>query len=131
MTARQIYHRALALIQEQDTDGVSYDTEAFRRSAPEMINLLCVLLDDLDLKIKGKAFRENELLPREVKSEDDEVPLHPVILAGALPLGLAFLLLAEEDASRASLFFNLFQKEKEALYRRFKRGTRRAITRVY
>ncbi len=131
MTARQIYHRALALLQEQDSDGVSYDTEAFRRAAPELINLLCVMLDDLDLKIKGKRFRENELLPREIKTEDDEVPLHPVILAGVMPLGLAFLLIAQEDAARASLFFNLFQKEKDLLYKRFQRAKRHSITRVY
>lgn len=131
MTGREIYLRALSLLHEQDTDGASYDTASFEASAPECINLLSVLLNELDLHIKGKQTPQNELFPNRIRSLDDEVPLHPVILSGVMPLGLAFLLVSEEDAARASLFFNLFQKEKDALTHRFKQGRRHPITCIY
>ncbi len=131
MKARAIYERALALLAEQNADGANYDTEAFEAASPNLINLLCVLLDELDLHVKGRTFHETQLLPREIKTLDDEVLLHPVIASGVLPLGLAFLLVAEEDGARASLFFNLYEKEKDAVRRRFKKAKRHKITSVY
>lgn len=131
MLAREIYQRALHLMQEVDSDGTNYDTDAFEVSSASLINLLCVLLDELDLLVKGRNFHEAHTAPREITSLDDEVLLHPVITAGILPLGLAFLLLAQEDSERAAVFFNLYEKEKDALRRRFKRGRRHKITSVY
>lgn len=131
MKAREIYERALALLQEQNADGADYDTGAFEASAPRLIGLLSALLEELDLHVKGRRFHENQSLPREIKSLDDEVLLHPVICAGVLPLGLAFLLISEEDASRASFFFNLYEREKDALRRRFRKARRHRITSVY
>ncbi|MBQ2253446.1 MAG: hypothetical protein II328_05615 [Clostridia bacterium] len=131
MVAREIYLRALALLQEQDADGAGYDTDAFETSAPHLINLLCSLLDDLDLHIKGRRFHESQSEPRTIDTLDDEVLLHPVICAGVLPLGLAFLLISEEDTARAGLFFKLYEQEKDALRRRFKQSRRHRITSVY
>lgn len=130
MIAREVYRSALCLLQENE-DDTSLDTALFEESAPRLLSLLCVLLDEVDLHVKGRRFHENALIPREIRTLDDEVPLHPVICAGALPLGLAFLLISEEDQKRASLFFNLFQTEKDNLIRRFKRGRRHKISSVY
>lgn len=131
MKAREIYESALSLLAEQNTDGADYDTDAFEASAPALINLLCVLLDELDLHIKNRKFRDDQSEIRRIETLEDEVPLHPILQRGVMPLGLAFLLIAEENATRANLFFNLYQKEKEALFRRWKRGRRHSITSVY
>ena len=130
MKAREIYRRALALLAEQD-DGAGYDTEAFENCAPALINLLCTMLDELDLFIKCRDFRDNQVEPRQIESLEDEVPLHPVITSGVMPLGLAFLLIAEENATRAALFFKLYQSEKDALFRRYRKARRHKITSVY
>lgn len=131
MTARSIYERTLAILQEQDSEEGAYDTERFERAAPSLIALLCVLLDELDFHIKGQSVSQDALCLPKVVSLEDEVHLHPILCATLVPLGLAFLLLSEENASRASLYYNLYQNEKQALFRRYKRAKRHHITQLY
>ncbi len=129
MKAREIYNHTLALLHEQGSTG--YQTDAFERIAPSLLNLLCGLLYDLDLRIKNRKFHENQTQLAPITSLDDEVHLHPLLCQSVLPMGLAFLLINEEDTERAALFFNLYRTEKDALYQRTKRARRHKITSVY
>ena len=131
MKAREVYERALALLSEHESDGANYDTAAFEENAPRLLSLLCVMLDETDLTVRHKEFREEAAEIKTVTTLDDEVYLHPLICAGVLPLGLAFLLIAEENSTLSSLFFSLYQKEKDALIRRFRKARRHQITSVY
>ena len=130
MTARDVYNRSLALIHEHNSDG-PYDTLDFQKAAPELINLLCTLLEELDLHIKGQKFHENALTPHTIQSLDDEVLLHPILCSAVLPLGLAFLFLTEENSSLAGIFCKLYESERESLRRRFLKGRRHKITNLY
>ena len=132
MTGRAVYFKALSLLNERAADGeTQYDTASFEAAAPEMINVLSVMLDDLDLHVKHREFHEANDEPRQISSLDETIYLHPVICASVLPLGLAFFLIAEENSNRASLFFNLYRTEKEALYRKYRSTKRHKIRSVY
>lgn len=132
MTGRTVYNRALTLLHERGGEGeIQYDTAQFEAAAPTLINVLAVMLDELDLHIKHRAFHEAEYLPKQIVSLDEELSLHPSICMSVLPLGLAFFLVSEENESRAALFFKLYQTEKDALYRRYRTVRRHKIKSVY
>ncbi len=132
MTGKDVYYKALSLLNEHEAPGeAQYDTESFERAAPEMINVLTVMLDDLDLHVKHRSFHEATDEPKQIHSLSEPIYLHPAICASVLPLGLAFFLIAEENSARASLFFKLYQSEKEALYRKYRTVRRHKIRSVF
>ena len=60
MVAREIYLRALALLQEQDADGAGYDTDAFETSAPHLIIWpgMCIVLHVVIFNLLGDSLRD-------------------------------------------------------------------------
>lgn len=133
MTGREIYDRALVLIGEKAAvgDEWQYDTAAFERNAPALINLAAVMTDELDCTVKGLAFGINEHLPYQIKSLDDELGQHPYICMGVIPYALCYLLLLEESPERAQVFYDMFIREMNSLRYRFRPVVRHKVTEVY
>lgn len=132
MTAREIYHRGLVLLNETGAQGEGqYDTELFEKNAPTLINILIVMLDELDCFIKNKKVPENRYEPQRIETLDDTVFMHPAITEGVMPFGLAYLLILEEDGERAGVFYKRYHEEKEGLRKRFTGVKRHSIKSVY
>ena len=133
MTGREIYKKALVLINEYADHGEEwrYDTAIMESNAPTLINMIAMMTDELDCTVKGKKYGINDHLPAQIKTLDDELVQHPYITMGVIPYGLAYLLLAEENAARASEFYGLFIRERDALERRFRPTNRHTVTDCY
>lgn len=129
MTGFDLYGRAMALLGEE-TDGEAADTAAFRRSSPFLVNVLLADLAELNELMLGRR-ANGSLRVQQIASLSDEIPYVSLIATGAMPLGLAFYLLLEEDPDRAAFFFRLYQEEKLNLRRNFQKGTRHPVRRIY
>ncbi len=129
MTALEIYKKSLALLGET-IDPEAANTAAFRAAAPYCINLLLAELAELNDAIQGEPADAGKEVAQ-ISSLEDEVPLVPVLALGALPLGLAFYLLLEEDPDRAAFFFRLYRQEITDLRRNFGKARRHLIREVY
>ena len=131
MTARDVYERSLALLGELDSDGdVQPDVAAFEKSAPELLSTLLVMTDSVDALMKGETRDPYGHLPQRVKSLDDELYVHPRLAAAALPLGLCFFLISEEDTRRGGTFYKLFEDELAEIRSAYKKGKRKKTVRV-
>lgn len=124
-TAREIFERSIALLCQEKGEN----TEAFEERAPTLINLLLAQLLELDLTLKGEVLSSRSC--PQIGSLEDPLGLEDVILLSTLPLGLAALLIQEEEPDRSNFFWQLFQKDKENLRSRCKKTRRHKITRNF
>lgn len=132
MTAREVFETALDLINERGEDGLySPDIKDYEKNVLSYLSILTISLYELDCRIKEVACHFDDDTPPTVTSLDDELSLHFTICRGALPYGLAFMLLLEEEPSRAETFHTLYEKECYRLEKLFTRGKRRRIKEVY
>ncbi len=132
MTAREVFNMALDLMNERDENGSGNQNIAdYEKNVLSCLSILTVSLYELDCRIKDVACHFDDKTPPNVTSLDDELALHFSICRGALPYGLAFMLLLEEEPTRAESFRGLYEKECYRLERLFTRGKRRRIREVY
>ncbi|MBE6689593.1 MAG: hypothetical protein E7588_10045 [Ruminococcaceae bacterium] len=132
MTAQKIYQAALELINERDENGELCDsTGDFEKNAPGYLSILTISLYELDCRIKGVSCNIDDDNPPSVKSLEDEITLHSVLCRGVLPYGLAFMLLLEEEPSRAEKFRMLYENAVYNLEKMHLRGQRKNIKDVY
>ncbi len=132
MKVREVFDIAVALLGETaQEEGICYDLEGFSRNAAGIVNVLSGGLDELDCILKQITPDSDNRLPAAVKELEDEIGLHPLICRAVLPFGLCYLLLLEENPSRATHFLKLYESEKSALKRRFNRTRRHRIRNVY
>ena len=122
--AEELYHRSLALIGEVPGG----ENELFRERAIPLMNVLLSQLYELDIALRGGKLCPGAIIPQ-VTSLEDLLPFSEAILYTVLPLGLAGLLLMEEEAERGRFFLQLYHTEVEILRDRCKRGIRHKIRR--
>ncbi|MBR2634901.1 MAG: hypothetical protein IKD31_04925 [Clostridia bacterium] len=125
-TAREIFQRSLALLGQEPGEN----TEAFERRAPRILNLLLAELVELDYWLKGEKMPDTVSVPS-VETLEDPLELDESIEWMLLPLGLAALLIQEEEGARGSFFLQLYENERETLRRRRRRGRRHKILRSF
>ncbi len=129
MTGFDLYEKAMALLGEE-IDGEAADTAAFRRSSPFLVNLLLADLAELNEYLSGHT-ADGTLRVQQIETLSDEIPAVPLVALGAMPLGLAFYLLLEEDPDRAAFFYRLYQEEKLSLRRNYMKGIRHPVRKIY
>lgn len=126
-SAREIYRKSLSILGESAEDE---NTLPYERRAVALINLLLGDLYELDFALKGETLPLQGSVPQ-ITSLDDEIGMEESLVFSLIPLGLAFLLLNDEEPGRAALFLQLYQEERERLRRFCRRGRRHKITRPY
>ncbi len=122
--AEELYHRSLALIGE--IPGA--ENQIFRERAVPLMNVLLSQLYELDIALRGGKLCPGGIIPQ-VSHLEETLPFSEAILYTVLPLGLAGLLLMEEEAERGRFFLQLYHTEVEILRDRCKRGVRHKIRR--
>ena len=125
-TAREVYRRSLALMGEEEGEN----STVFEGRWIPLINVLLGEVYELDLAMKGEEGAAWGTVPQ-VASSEEEIWMEETILFSLLPLGLASLLLGETEPERASFFQQLYQRERENLRARCRRGRRHKIARPY
>ena len=125
-TAQEIYRRSLALLGQ--TDGEN--TEDLEARAPKLINVLMVQLAPLDRELRGEVPADGGA-PLQIDSLFEPVGMEDAIVLSLFPLGLAALLIQEEEPDRGHFFWQLFQEEKAELRSRLRRGKRHPIKRSF
>lgn len=125
-TASEVYRRSLALMGEEEGEN----STVFEGRWIPLLNVLLSEVCELDLAMKGEAGGAGKTLPQVVSAEE-EIWMEEPILFSLLPLGLAAYLLGETEPERASFFLNLYQRERENLRARCRRGRRHKISRPY
>lgn len=125
-TAQDIYQRSLALLGQKNGEN----TEALEERAPALINLLLAELSELDLVMKGEERTPPSSVPQ-IHCLQEAIGYDDVIVLSLLPLGLAALLIQEEEPERASFFLGLYQREREILHQRCRKGRRHKIKRNF
>lgn len=132
MTARQVYKRALALINERDGSGAYHsDVNDFELNAPEIINTVITLLLPSQSIIEGKKVRDLNIPLEAVKTLDDTVPLHEALASAVMPFYLASIIILEEDSQRSDYFFRLFRESEERIVRGYSQLTHSSVKNVY
>ncbi len=121
-TAQEIYEKSLALLGQETGEN----TQGFEMRAPALINLLMAQLSDLDLALKGKTSPGGAGL-MQIRSLQDAVGMEDVIVLSLAPLGLAALLIQEEEPERSQFFWQLYQSERLALQQKSRFGRRHKI----
>ena len=106
--ARGIYEKSLALLGQKEGEN----TEGFEDRAPVLINVLLAQLSSLDLAMKGRRSTE-KTPPLQIGGLEEEVGYEDAIVLSLIPLGLAGLLIQEEEPERGSFFLNLYRTERE------------------
>ena len=126
MKAREIYSRSLALLGEDPGEN----TLPFEKRALTLINFLLGDVRELDLAVKGEKYSPYGASLQLLSLEDETGCAEPIALT-LLPLGLASLLINEEEPARSQLFLQQYNREKESLRVRCRRGRRHKIRRIY
>ncbi|MBQ3076173.1 MAG: hypothetical protein IJC26_08900, partial [Clostridia bacterium] len=89
-------------------------------------NLLMAQLSDLDLALKGKVSAGGGSL-MQIRSLQEAVGMEDVIVLSLVPLGLAALLIQEEEPERSRFFWQLYQTERLAVQQKSRFGRRHKI----
>lgn len=132
MTALDIYNKSLVLLGEVNGDGETQpDTAVFKRSAVELINILLMITDETDRKIKGDKPGAFDHMPQQISSLNDTLYIHPRLASAAIPLGLCFFLVHEENEEKGARFYKLFYDELNALEKAYKKGKIRTTKKLY
>lgn len=121
-TAKEILHRSLTLLGEEAGEN----TESFETRAVTLMN---VLLSQISV-INEAAPADGAFVPQ-IRGLEDEVGGEDAVALSLLPLGLAALLIEEEDEKRAAFFLSLYQNERERLRLRSRKGRRHKIKRSF
>lgn len=122
--AEEVYHRSLALIGEVPGE----ENQAFKERAVPIINVLLSQLYEVELLLRGETFQRGSVIPQ-IVSLEETLPFRESILYTVIPLGLAGLLLIEEETERGRFFLQLYHTEMEILRTRSVRGVRHKIKR--
>ncbi len=131
MTGREVYNKALAIINERDSDGAfNTDTGDYEKNAHELLNLLCSKLWCDDCIVRGIPARDWRYTLEEISSLDEELTLHSVFMP-CLAFGLASLLIHEEDSARADYYYKLFRDSENSIVSAFARATHGSVQDVY
>ena len=125
-TAREIYRRSLALIGEEEGEN----SAVFEGRLLPLVNVLLGEMYELDLAVKGEKTALGESAPQ-IRSLDEEIWLEDSLIFSVMPLGRAAFLLGETEPERANYFQQLYQRERETVRVRCRRGRRHKITRPY
>lgn len=125
-TAREIYKKSLAILGMTENEN----TEVYLQRAPHLINLLLAETADLEESLKGGESVPGQAI-LQISDLGEPLGLEDAILYSLIPLGLASLLIQEEEPERASFFMQLYQREKSALRARALRGKRHKIRRSF
>ena len=125
-TAEEIYRKSLALLGEKDGE----DTAAFRRRAVGLINVLAAQCHEVDLAIRGEALPAGQEIVQ-IDSLESEVDASDPVLLSLLPMGLAGYLILDEQPSRAAEWIGRYEREREWMRSRCRRGRRHKIRRPY
>ena len=132
MTALDIYNKSLVLLGELNGDGETQpDTAVFKRSAVELINILLMITDETDRKIKGIRSGSFDHMPQQISSLNDTLYVHPRLASAAIPLGLCFFLVHEENEEKGAKFYNLFYDELNSIDKAYKRGRITSVKKLY
>lgn len=132
MTARQVYNRALSLINERDGVGNFHsDVTDFEKNAPEIINTIITLLLPSECIIRGKKIRDLDTPFETVKALDDTIPLHDALASGVMPFYLAAIMILEEDSTRADYFMTLYRESEDKVVRGYSTACHSSVKSVY
>ncbi len=132
MTARQVYTRALSLINERDGVGAYHtDVTDFEKNAPEIINTIITLLLPSECIIRGKKIRDLDTPFEGIKALDDTIPLHDALTSGVMPFYLASVMILEEDSVRADYFMSLFRESEERVVKGYSVASHSSVKNVY
>ena len=123
-TAQFIYEGALALL------GEPAGSEAYAERAIPCINLLLAELSALSGVLSGEAADLSAAVPR-INTLGEILPLEDTIVRPLAPIGLAWLLLNEEETDRASLFYRIYRKAIEEMRASRRGGRKHPIRNVY
>ena len=126
MTGLDLYEISLDLLGLKGEDGnAPSDTDDLRTRALSLINILIAENAVLDCRIRRC---EHEI--KRISTLDDEIELIDIVAFGALPYGLASLLMLGEDDALAVSMRALYEKARsEAL--KFGKARITPITEVY
>lgn len=131
MTGRQVYVRALALINERDSEGEYHgDTADYEKNAPELMNLILTRVWADDMCVRGIPPRNWRYAFDTVKTLDEELPLHEAV-ASITPYLAASLLIHEEDMTRSEYYRRMFESAEANLLSTFRCARHSSITDVY
>lgn len=132
MKVREVYDRALAMINERDSGGAYHsDTADFEKNTPAILNSFIILLLSDDAMIRGNRVRDISFEVEPVTSMEDKIPLHASLASGVLPFALASFLILEEDKERADYFYRLYLDAKSRVVSSFVTARHRRIKNMY
>lgn len=114
VSAEQVFHTALALMNETQTSVYAPDLEEYRARAVSIINLLLVELYPYSESFKAESPRP---VPTLIASLDDSIDMDDGICIGVLPYGLAAHLQFGEDNVRVSYNNQRYEELKASLAR--------------
>lgn len=131
MKLREIYERALALINERNSEGAYHaDIGDFEKNAPAVASTLIALYTTSDAVLKNEKIRDIGEI-KAVESLDDELPFHPHLSAAVLPFALASMMILEEDSQRSEYFLSLARLAESKLLSAYARGESTSVKNVY
>ena len=131
MKLREVYKRALALINERNSEG-SYQADVgdLEKNAPDVVNTLISLYKTTDSLLKNERIRDSVEI-NTVKSLDSDIPLHPHISSSVLPFALAAMMILEEDAVRSQYFLKLAHDAEARLISAYATAKSTSVRNVY
>ncbi len=131
MTGRDVYTKALAIINERDSEGEFHaDTSDYEKNAHELLNVLVSKLWCDDCILRGIPVRDWRYTVEDISSLDEEISIHSAFLP-ALSFALASLLIHEEDSARADYYYKLFRDTEASLMENFARANHTSIKDIY
>lgn len=132
MTAREVYNRAIALINERSGRGAYHeDVEDFEKNAPELINSIITLLWPSQCIIEKRRIDSKSWDFSSLGSLEDEIPLNRALAEGPLPFALAALLILEEDKERSEYFYSMFRASEDKIVKSFSSASHTSVRDVY
>lgn len=132
MKVRQVFDRAMALINERDSGGAYHsDITDFEKNAPSLVNSAVTLLWLDECVIRGIPVKDISWEFESVDGMDDDIPLHDALASGVLPFALASFLLLEEDHTRAEYFYGLYADARSRVVSAFASAHHGRVKNIY
>lgn len=132
MKVRQVYDRAMALINERDSGGAYHsDTVDFEKNAPELVGSAVTLLWLDECVIRDVAVKDISWDFPPIRTMEDEIPLHEALATGVLPFALASFLLLEEDSGRSEHFYKLYVDARQRVVSSFVKAHHGRVQNIY
>ncbi|MBQ9975911.1 MAG: hypothetical protein IJP16_05320 [Clostridia bacterium] len=131
MTGREVFQRAVALMNELDSFGTYHpDVADLEYNAPELLSIAVAELWSVDCLVRGVRPTASGYTLEPIRSLTDVLPLHD-ITCGCLPYLLSSMLLEEENQERSEHFYKLYLSLRSSITEVFTRGEWRPIRNVY